>query len=89
MPNDFEVNCAAPPSMFAYPKLEEKKEGESVRVRQSDSQSPVAMILMRLILKFATSSLYHVNTCPHTYWVIFTTFLLYSILYLYIYFIQL
>jgi hypothetical protein len=28
MPNAFEVTCAAPPSMFAYPKLEEKKEGE-------------------------------------------------------------
>jgi hypothetical protein len=29
MPNAFEVTCAAPPSMFAYPKLEEKKEGEN------------------------------------------------------------
>lgn len=27
MPNGFEVTCAAPPSMFSYPKLEEKKEG--------------------------------------------------------------
>ena len=27
MPNSFEVTCSAPPSMFAYPKLEEKKEG--------------------------------------------------------------
>ena len=28
MPNSFEVVCSAPPSMFAYLKLEEKKEGE-------------------------------------------------------------
>lgn len=28
MPNNFEVDCNAPPSMFAYPKVEEKKEEE-------------------------------------------------------------
>lgn len=30
MPNSFEVTCSAPPSMFAYPKLEEKKEGNII-----------------------------------------------------------
>ena len=28
MPTAFEVVCAAPPSMFAYPKPEERKEDE-------------------------------------------------------------
>jgi 26S proteasome regulatory subunit N2 len=28
MPNNFEVICQAPPSMFAYPKIDEKKEDE-------------------------------------------------------------
>jgi 26S proteasome regulatory subunit N2 len=28
MPNQFAVQCNAPPSMFAYPKVEEKKEDE-------------------------------------------------------------
>ena len=28
MPTSFEVTCNAPPSMFAYPKIEEKKEDE-------------------------------------------------------------
>ena len=32
MPNAFEVSCAAPPSMFAYPKIEEKKEGKHTLV---------------------------------------------------------
>ena len=27
MPNSFAVTCHAPPSMFAYPKADEKKEG--------------------------------------------------------------
>jgi 26S proteasome regulatory subunit N2 len=29
MPLSFEVTCNAPPSMFAYPKVEEKKEDVS------------------------------------------------------------
>lgn len=32
MPNDFSVRCNAPESMFAYPKVEEKKEDQKERV---------------------------------------------------------
>lgn len=32
MPKNFSVKCAAPPSMFAYPKIEEKKEDKREKV---------------------------------------------------------
>jgi hypothetical protein len=32
LPNSFAVQCNAPPSMFAYPKVEEKKEDEKKTV---------------------------------------------------------
>lgn len=32
MPKNFSVKCAAPPSMFSYPKIEEKKEEKKEKV---------------------------------------------------------
>jgi 26S proteasome regulatory subunit N2 len=45
MPNAFEVVCNAPPSMFAYPKLEEKKE---------DEKKPVATAVLSTTLRAKT-----------------------------------